>query len=545
MMTSPINLIIFACALAFGLRLVLAISARLSKLWTLRDVRGPPRASFLTGNLIQLSDADDGLAYLNHILAEYGSVARLNGICGDTILCISDPRALSHILLKDPDNFTGVDLTGTTQLLQYMLGPGLVTTNGSRHRKQRRMLNPLFSTAHMRRISPLVRAITQQYKKQLILETKIGASDVDIAPGLACLALEIIGQVGFGHSFNALQGGASDYIRAAKELLPATTDLVPLIIPLVASGLSNLPPRVLSTAGRILAFVLPSLRILMGCVDTLYTTAQKIWQAKKAAHATGDVLLGESVKDKGDLLSVLLQENMRAEGADRLSDEELLSQVNTFIIAGAESTSTVICRILHQLALHPETQEQLRAEIIRAGEDLEYDALGGLPVLDAVCKETLRQHTFFPFRSRLCGKATVVPLSNGGVLHIPVGTEVILNCHGVNTDPAIWGADAQAWRPERWLEPLPQTVLEARIPGVYSHSMSFFGGPKSCIGYTLAVLEMKMALAELLPAFKFALPEQDEIVWRFGITISASVKGEKSFNPTMPMRLTQLDATTF
>ena len=96
-----------------------------------------------------------------------------------------------------------------------------------------------------------------------------------------------------------------------------------------------------------------------------------------------------------------------------------------------------------------------------------------------------------------------------------------------------------------------------------SYSMSFFAGPKSCIGYTLAILEMnesrlplalkghdltlfvETALAELLPSFSFAPPEQDEIVWRFGITISASVKGEKSFNPTMPVRLTQLDTAAF
>ena len=99
---------------------------------------------------------------------------------------------------------------------------------------------------------------------------------------------------------------------------------------------------------------------------------------------------------------------MQAEGKDRLSDEELLSQVklvapysasqvrrysfmcSTFIIAGAESTSTVSCRALHQLALHPSTQDQLRAEIMNAGENLEYDALAALPMLDAVCKETLR-----------------------------------------------------------------------------------------------------------------------------------------------------------
>lgn len=65
----------------------------------------------------------------------------------------------------------------------------------------------------------------------------------------------------------------------------------------------------------------------------------------------------------------------------------------------------------------------------------------------------------------------------------------------------------------------------------------------TCAAIMLTALNLtEIALAELLPAFNFAPPEQDEIVWRFGITISASVKGEKSFNPTMPMRLTQLNS---
>ena len=73
---------------------------------------------------------------------------------------------------------------------------------------------------------------------------------------------------------------------------------------------------------------------------------------------------------------------------------------STLIDAGAESTSTVICRTLHQLALYPEVQDRLRAEIVKAGRDLDYDTLNALPLLDAVCKETNREHTFFPYRSR-------------------------------------------------------------------------------------------------------------------------------------------------
>jgi len=40
---------------------------------------------------------------------------------------------------------------------------------------------------------------------------------------------------------------------------------------------------------------------------------------------------------------------------------------------------------------------------------------------------------------------------------------------GSNHDPRVWGSDSYEWNPERWLEPLPEAVLKAKIPGVYSN----------------------------------------------------------------------------
>jgi cytochrome P450 len=72
----------------------------------------------------------------------------------------------------------------------------------------------------------------------------------------------------------------------------------------------------------------------------------------------------------------------------------------------------------------------------------------------------------------------VLPLStpivgvNGQTLEsitIPKSTQLLLGLMATNTDEAIWGEDAHEWKPERWMKPLPGTVTDARIPGVYAN----------------------------------------------------------------------------
>jgi cytochrome P450 len=49
------------------------------------------------------------------------------------------------------------------------------------------------------------------------------------------------------------------------------------------------------------------------------------------------------------------------------------------------------------------------------------------------------------------------------------GTATLISIWACNRNPAVWGPDAKEWKPDRWLKPLPESVVDAHIPGVYSH----------------------------------------------------------------------------
>lgn len=85
------------------------------------------------------------------------------------------------------------------------------------------------------------------------------------------------------------------------------------------------------------------------------------------------------VNDGKDVLSLLLRSSER-ERADGLTDDEIVAQMATFVVAGHETTATVLGWAVHELVENPEAQRRLREELeLAAGQDL-----AELPFLDAV-----------------------------------------------------------------------------------------------------------------------------------------------------------------
>ena len=181
--------------------------------------------------------------------------------------------------------------------------------------------------------------------------------------------------------------------------------------------------------------------------------------------------------------------------------------------------------MLQLLATHQDLQNRLRAEIVDArkangGDDLGYQAIDDLQLLSAVIRETLRLYPPGPHvsrryvnpihlppapRNRKCPASLILTLSYSFIIirstrddtvplrypvtstdgktrlssiFIPKGTDIFLGIVSANTDKQIWGPDALEWKPERWLSPLPQSVVDAKVPGVLPGLMTFTNGTK-------------------------------------------------------------------
>ncbi|KAL1716274.1 cytochrome P450 [Schizophyllum commune] len=526
-MLTKVALAAFTLVLA---RTIWRVLSRYVQWSPLDNIPGPPPPSLLTGNFYQLFHPN-AWGFHEKLAEEYGPIVRTTGLLGEKQLYVADPKALHSIIVKDQDVYE--EHPQFTSANNVLLGEGLTATLGEKHRKQRKLMNPVFSIAHMRNMIPMFQEVIGKLRNTLEEMTEDGPREVDILHWMSRTALELIGRNGLGYSFDSLavNDPGNPYSSSIKELAQAVFKLIfwrTYVLPEVY----KLGP---AWFRRAVVDFIPwrSLHDIRDKVDLIWNSSKEVYTQKKAALLAGNEAVSQQISQGKDIMSLLIRANMKAE--DPLDEDELVGQMSVLIFGATDTTSSALSRILYLLAKHPDVQDRLRQQIRAAKETygvLTYDELESLPLLDAILRETLR---LYPPASQLLRKTVkdaILPFGKPVVgvdgrelteIYVPAGTPIIISIINANRSKDMWGVDALEWKPERWLAPLPQSVANAHMPGVYSNLMTFLGGGRACIGFKFAQLEMKVALVELLDAFK--LSPSDRIVrWRMSNISSAYVE---------------------
>ncbi|KAH9919294.1 cytochrome P450 [Fomitopsis serialis] len=512
---------------------------------TLHKIPGPPVKSFWTGHLSQFF-ARDGEDFQRH-LASYGPITKINGFLGQPILCVADPKALHHILIEEEHMYQETEDFILANTLYF--GPGLTSTLGQQHAKQRKILNPVFSMNHIRRMLPLFCSIAHKKLRDAIrYRVQDGPRELDVLSWMNRTALELIGQGGLGCTLDPLVEDRIDPYGAALKALAPLAFRLSIFIKLLLPLSKRLVPGWLCRA-VVESFPTASpVNQLTTVVKTMHERANAIYQETKLRVVGGDPEVVKQIDERKEpeLLSCLIRANTAADVKDQLSEEEIVGQISTLLFSAMDTTSNALSRILHLLAQHPHVQQKLRHELLEANaaDGLSYEELNKLPILDSVCRETLRLHPPATFIFRVATKDTVLPLfkpitltDGRQISEIPIakGSEILLEFLGCNISQSLWGEDSLEWKPERWLSEISTKVADARVPGVYSHLMTFAGGKRACIGFKFAEMEMKTVLSVLVSTFTFELSDKP-IVWNMA-GIMYPTAGKESSNPSLPMKV--------
>ncbi|KAI9159087.1 Benzoate 4-monooxygenase [Paramyrothecium foliicola] len=245
------------------------------------------------------------------------------------------------------------------------------------------------------------------------------------------------------------------------------------------------------------------------------------------------------MEDRKDILSYLLK--ARDPDTDLpLPEQELIMESLSIFIGGSDTTSNTITHGIDLLSRHRDKLRQLQEELYQAFPDplpqdfvAKYSDVESLPYLDAVIHETLRLRPTISF-----GLPRVVPPGPGvtfGGRHFKAGTVLSISTYTVHRNEEVFGDDALAFNPDRWL-----TSGRRRMDANF---MSFSYGPRACIGRNvstnlsfsvipvsdmltvvqIAMMELKKTFATLFRRFNYRpINPEKETVLREGFHLKCT-----------------------
>jgi cytochrome P450 family 135 len=384
------------------------------------------------------------LSFMRRARRHHGDVFTIRPYGFPDIVVLADPEHIKEVFTGDRDVFAAGRANAA---MSPVLGShSLLTLDGERHLRQRKLMLPPFHGEAIDRYRERIEEIT----KSEIARWPTGRP-FPIRPRMQDITFEIILRAVIG---------VSDPRRLARlrELLPKLLDFS--VLDMWAVWVF---PRLLNSP---IARRNPSVR-LRPEVDRLLYEEIAVHRADPERH--------------DDILALLVR--ARDDG-EPLSDENLLDQIITLLLAGHETTTTGLAWAFERLTRHPGALERLQQEL-ESSED------GEDRYLDAVINETLRVR---PVIDGVWRKLTAPAVVAGH--RLPAGTLVFPAIALAQTSKDAF-PQPDEFRPERFLEgpPPPYTFIP------------FGGGTRRCIGAAFAVMEMKTVLSTVLRHVELSAPD--------------------------------------
>ncbi|KAI9895261.1 hypothetical protein PsorP6_019578 [Peronosclerospora sorghi] len=257
------------------------------------------------------------------------------------------------------------------------------------------------------------------------------------------------------------------------------------------------------------------------------------WKLKRFLNVGDERMLKSCIKIASDLLNEVMLKSMTNKSADDwVTKTDLLTLfmkhtgtteisalrdfLMNFFLAGKETTNFSLSWVIVNINRHPHVLAKLRAQIHENLPELmtgkmqapTMEDLEKIPYLKAVVKESLRLYMTAVHRTTM--RSTT--LCDG--TFVPIGSSVIMSIYAAARLKSVWGEDAAAYNPDRWID-LDTGKLKSISPFQF---ITFGVGPHRCVGMHFALVQMETVLAVLLSQFDIKTVEDP-----FNITYEPSI----------------------
>ncbi|KAG2492269.1 hypothetical protein HYH03_009509 [Edaphochlamys debaryana] len=552
------------------LPVVVTLAQEVVTRWKYRHIPGPPQR-WLTGNLQDMLK-HGMLSCIDRWAEAYGPLFGFR-LMGRMFVVVADVDAVRTALYKITNHamLANPNMHLVTNDLRSLDTNGLLLAKDEYWRWVRNAWQPAFSPASLRGYQGLMDREALALATRLEARVRLAAAaeggaeagagaeteggdcptpqpirgghaEAEVLAEMSRITLAVVGSSAYGVDFSSPEFKASGRASGAGgdlSLVDACNDwfrtmspscrsrwaiatAFPCVLPLVQRVACALPDRVLGMhlkARHVLRDT--ALRLVRdwrarGPATTPSTTAAATGQPngdKALAKATEPAAPAPAAPAvaPGSFLGLMLAARDKSTG-QALTDVQLISQVQTFVLGGFETTANALTFAVYLLATNPDKAERLMREVDALlpppsqGAELTDELLDKLVYTEAVVQEALR---LFP-PAHATSRESDKDISLCGFT-VPAHATIFIPINHLHRSEQLW-PDAKSFRPERFLPgACPAAgVSAAEVEGLAArHGSAFapFGsGTRMCVGWRFAMQEAKTVLARLYQRLSFELP---------------------------------------
>jgi cytochrome P450 len=388
----------------------------------------------------------------------------VSGQLGSRWHMVQDPGALRRIFLDNVDNYPKSEIM--LRMLRPAVGDSLFTSQGDIWRRQRRAVAPVFAQRNVVTLTPVMTATAGRAADRLALRFRQGHGQSEMVGEMLSATFDVICDVALSgrEHFDAEAYGRA--IIRYFETVGRASILDFLHVP-------NWMPRPGALLGK-------------GAVKTMHAMVSRAIDERRR-----DITKG-ATRGIDDLLDHMLKAEDPRTGR-RMTAEEVLYNMQFFIVAGHETTALALSWALLLLAGDPEAQARARDEAQTALGDApaRVEHISATPYVGQVIEEAMRLYPPVGLLARnvrqpdLLAGRRIMP---NDTLFLPI---FALHRH------RMWWDNPNAFNPDNFA---PEKSAD-RDRYLY---LPFGAGPRVCVGANFAMMQAHIILATLLARFRFA-----------------------------------------
>lgn len=380
-------------------------------------------------------------------------------VSGDILVrwhMLADPAGMKRVMLDNLANYPKSEIM--RRMLRPAIGDSLFNADGADWKWQRQAVVPVFTHRNVVALAPAMSATAERAAARL-----------------------------------AQSGGRAELV---KEMLTATFDV---ICDVALSGREHFDSETFAkaitqyfqTAGR------ASLLDFLGFPEWFPRPGELLAGASvKTMHSMVAAAIDARRKEGAGAADDLLDHMLAAqdpETGQRMSPQDLIYNMQFFIVAGHETTALALAWSLYLLANAPEYQDKARAQVTAqlGGRTATAEDLPAMPFIRQVLEESMRLYPPVGLLARtvlkedeLCGRQ----MRPNDILFLPIWA---LHRH------ELWWEKPEMFDPDRFdPEAGPRRDKYQYLP--------FGAGPRVCVGANFAMMQAEIILSTLVQRFRFA-----------------------------------------